>query len=192
MNAFNYCDSLYQSRFCPNQQKSDLDAHIDECIVRINVTEYTRNMSNELRAALINPNELTNDMYGTAMSVQLELLERLAEYRQSAESWPVPSMEHNYLSPAEVQRLIDDCGDCESVRVVRQLTASEFGQLLAKNSLRHRNTQVENEKADDGPTDTVRMCSDFINAMCCPDSIERAKQRMLLSKIQYSLSLTDT
>lgn len=40
------------------KQESDLDAHMEECIVRASVAEYTRSLSDIELSALINPNEV--------------------------------------------------------------------------------------------------------------------------------------
>lgn len=169
---------------------------MEECIVRSNVTEYTRHLPVTLQRALVNPNELNNDMYEQSLPKQLAILEYIAKHLRSAEarrSWPMKTFPHNYLSEAQVQTLIDvafggvnadESSGAALVSQVPELSVAEFHELLQRNGQRlYQNDELDGAQQhgtdDDEEADAIRMCSSFINATCCPSNVHRIKENIL-------------
>ncbi|KAJ6633168.1 hypothetical protein Bhyg_17999, partial [Pseudolycoriella hygida] len=152
----------------------DIESQIDECIVQTQITGITNNLNDELRTAVINPNEIKT-LVEFNLNSQLKLLQNLLSYRNNLLNKRVKlnSFPHKYLSSEELTELL---GKCEDVTQSEEcMSKEEFFKLLKINSERF------NSDVNDGIESSAeyRSLHSFINSFCQPDVIESVKNNLI-------------
>ncbi|XP_058811984.1 HSPB1-associated protein 1 [Topomyia yanbarensis] len=155
------------------QLEIDTEEHISECLTRLIVQDYSKNLSAETLRHVFNPNELTKIDLPTSSDLQttLQYLLDKQEYnkRQRQERSRYSS---NYLSQNELEQLLSN--NTNYIASVKKLDNHEFFCLMKTNS--HRYDTSFNRSSDDEEENV--QAENAINRACHPDQIQLMKNSL--------------
>ncbi|XP_055847956.1 HSPB1-associated protein 1 homolog [Episyrphus balteatus] len=147
--------------------KIDIDAQIDECIVKYIVESTLSQECEEKKRYILNPNQL---QLITSSDELFDILQILVK-NKSTEDQTDEKYSYQYLSEKEVNKLIEKCHN--DVSVLPLLSPEKFDSILRDRTKRYVDMEPLHK------ADIHSMHEALLNAICHPNMINNIKEEFL-------------